>query len=220
MTGYPNQKRKLPGRFFWQLCGQTAGAVCVFFLVVSLCQSTVPEVQPWKQKVQQCFTTDADLAPVMQFFYTGRPDGYGTPAVMQVSAVPVQYEPMTVPVSGKVVRGYGQESTEETIGQGIWIATGREEAVLAAYAGTVTEIHTDQDGTWSIAISHTNGFVTRYSGCSQCHVQLHEPVKKGQKIATTDVTHPDEGNFHFAVTYLGEEVDPLELLLTKVTDLS
>lgn len=68
MTVYLNEKRKTPVRFFWRLCLQTAGAISVFFLVLSLFQMTAPQAVQLQQTVRECFTSDADITPVIQWF--------------------------------------------------------------------------------------------------------------------------------------------------------
>ena len=70
MAGYPNQKQKTPGRAVRRFCMQIAASFGVFFLVLTLFQSTSPGSIPWKQWVRGTFTADFDAAPVMEFFYT------------------------------------------------------------------------------------------------------------------------------------------------------
>ena len=67
MNGYIIEKRKAPKRFFWRLCLQTAGAIGVFFVVLSLFGWTSPQAIPLKQAVRACFTTDADVMPVIEW---------------------------------------------------------------------------------------------------------------------------------------------------------
>ena len=53
--------------------------------------------------------------------------------------------------------------------------------------------------------------MTIYGYCGQCDVQLNEPVEKGQALGKTQ-QQQEMGNFYFAARYLGEPVNPLELL--------
>jgi len=84
MTGYSNERRKTPVRFFWRLCLQTAGAIGVFFMVLSLFGWHTAEAVPLQQAVRACFTSDADLTPVIEWM-----EGTGTTAdldALQASA--------------------------------------------------------------------------------------------------------------------------------------
>ena len=222
MTGYPNEKRKTPGRFFWRLCLQTLGAVGVFFWVVSLCQSTAPQANQWRQTIAHCFTETTDLT-MMVALLSGDAHYSADDAVAVQASAPSyhweQYEPMTIPVSGTVIIQDGQE-------QCLVVATDISEPILAAYDGTVTDIVTEAESGTTIVISHPNGFVTTYGGCTACYVGLQEPVKRGQTIGCTEGIVADAmnklpysagqeyvtGNFYFTASYLGEPINPLELL--------
>jgi hypothetical protein len=46
---------------------QTAGAIGVFFMILSLFGWTAPQAAPLKEAVQECFTTDADVMPVIKW---------------------------------------------------------------------------------------------------------------------------------------------------------
>lgn len=67
MTGYRKERRKTPWRFFRRLCLQTMGAIGVFFMVLSLLSWNSSEALPLKQAVRACFTSDADLTPVIEW---------------------------------------------------------------------------------------------------------------------------------------------------------
>lgn len=219
MTGYPNQKWKTPGKAFWRFCGQMAGSLGVFFLVLTIFQSTSPGSMQWQQFLRDSFTADADLAPVMQFINGFPMDSLSEGGAISVNAPvsPVQ-ETMAVPVTGKVVNEYGWNQTQLSANfqDGLLIATAPEEEIKAAYGGTVTNI-SEEDGTYTIELSHANGLITVYGYCAQCYVQLNEPVEKGQAIGKTQQQEQEEGNFYFAARYLGEPVNPLELLQEKET---
>ncbi len=68
MTGYFAEKRKTTGQFFWRLCLQIVGAIGVFFLILSLFQWNVPQAVQLQQTVRECFTSDTDITPVIQWF--------------------------------------------------------------------------------------------------------------------------------------------------------
>lgn len=217
MAVYPTKKWKTPGKGFWRFCAQIATSLGVFFLVLTIFQSTSPSSVQWQQFLRNCFTVDADLAPVMQFLQNFQVDSLTGDDVVSVNATvnPVR-EAMAVPVTGKVVNEYGWNQAQPTANfqDGLLIATAPQEKIKVAYSGTVTNIAQD-DEVYTIEVSHANGLVTVYGNCVQCYVQLGEPVEKGQDIGMTGQTDGEEGNFYFAARYLGEPVNPLELLKVK-----
>lgn len=219
MAAYSTKKIKTPGRVFWRFCAQMASSLGVFFLVLTIFQSAAPGSQQWQQFVRSCFTVDTDLAPVMQFFQNFEMDSLPDDGAVRVNAVvtPVR-EAMAVPVTGKVLNQYGWNQTQPTAAfqEGILIATAPQEDVKAAYSGTVTQI-AQADGVYTIELSHANGLVTTYGNCAACYVQLEEPVDKGQSIGMTGQSTDAAGNFYFAARYLGEPIDPLELMKEKET---
>ncbi len=223
MADYLEIKQKTsgrkPNRTFWRLCSQLAGSLGVFLLVVTIFQSSSPASLQWQQWVRQSFTADADFAPVMQFFY--QMDSPDTEAAIRVnaSAHPVQ-EAMAVPVTGKVLTGNSTDNTQgdetqlaQRFEKGVWIAAEPDEPVLAAYSGTVTGLW-EEDGCSTVEVSHANGLITVYGSCAQSYVTVNEPVKKGQALGHTG-NEAETGNFYFAARYLGNPIDPLELLTEK-----
>lgn len=219
MAVYPTKKWRTPGRGFWRFCAQIASSLGVFFLVLTIFQSTSPSSLQWQQFLRSCFTMDADLAPVMQFLQNFQVDSLPDDEAIRVNATvsPVR-EAMAVPVTGKVVNEYGWNQTQPAAAfqEGLLIATAPQEEIKAAYSGTVTGITQNED-TYTIELSHANGLVTIYGNCTQCYVQSDEPVEKGQFIGVTGQTDDEEGNFYFAARYLGEPINPLELMKTKET---
>lgn len=214
MVGYQKQKQKTPGKAIRRFCMQMAGSLGVFFLMLTLFQSTSPGSIPWKQWVRQSFTAEFDAAPVMEFFYQmDIPDGSDA---IQVDAPlhPVQ-EVMAVPVTGKVLNQSSVDALqlENRFAEGIWIAAQPAETVCAAYSGTVTGIWEEAD-MYTVEVSHPNGYITIYGCCGEVNVALNEPVKKGQTLGCLDEQN-GEGNFYFAASYLGEAVSPLTLLNQK-----
>ncbi len=222
MAEYLEMKRKTSGRkshkAFWRLCSQIAGSLGVFLLVTTIFQSTSPSSAAWQQWVRQSFTADADFAPVMQFFYQMDSPDTETAIRVNASAHPVQ-EAMAVPVNGKVLNSGTNEIQSDAMQladrfeKGVWIAAEADEPVLAAYSGTVTGLW-EEDGTSTVEVSHANGLITVYGSCAQSYVAINEPVKKGQPLGHTR-QQEEEGNFYFAARYLGEPIDPLELLTEK-----
>ena len=214
MAGYPGQKQKTPGRAIRRFCMQMAGSFGVFFLVLTLFQSTSPGSSVWKQWVRQNITAEFDAAPVMEFFY--QMDIPEEDGVIQVDAqLHSVQEVMAVPVTGKVLAGSSEDMLQlsSRFAEGIWIAAKPDEPVCAAYNGTVTGLW-EEAGMYTLEVSHANGFITIYGCCTDVQAALNEPVKKGQTIGYLG-EESEEGNFYFAARYLGEAVSPLTLLNQK-----
>ena len=214
MAGYPKQKQKTPGKAIRRFGVQMAGSLGVFFLMLTLFQSTSPGSAVWKQWVRQNFTAELDAAPVMELFY--QLDSSDEEAAVQVDAPlhPVQ-EVMAVPITGKVLSGGGEDTLQlgSRFAEGIWIEAEPDEPVCAAYSGTVTGLWEERD-MYTVEVSHANGFVTIYGCCADVQAALNEPVKKGQILGYLGAQN-QEGNFYFAARYLGEAVSPLTLLNQK-----
>ena len=67
MYGMITEKRKTPKHIFRRLCLQTVGAIGVFFMVLWLFGWASPQAVPFKEAVRECFTTDADVMPVIEW---------------------------------------------------------------------------------------------------------------------------------------------------------
>ena len=72
----------------------------------------------------------------------------------------------------------------------------------------------EEAGTSIVEVSHANGLITIYGNCGEYYVQLNEPVEKGQALGHTRKKE-NRGNFYFAARYLGEPVNPMELINQK-----
>ena len=208
MAGYPNEKRKTPGRFFWRLCLQTAGAIGVFFIVLTIAQSTAPNASQWKVAMYQCFTEPMDVKTMVSRLQYGYE--VADAEAVQASASPYygfDADRMVIPVSGTVV-------PHGTTADSLQIVTAEHERVLSAYAGTVTDCY-EEAGRAVLVISHANGFVTTYGGCQECYVTVNMPVQKGQLIAKTGA----DGKFYFSASYLGHTVNLLEFIQNQSQNL-
>lgn len=213
------KKKKTLSKVFWRFWSQMVGAFGVFFVVLTIFQSTTSESIQWKQFLQDSFTVDADLAPVMQFVL--QLDSPEEEAISVNAMIQPQMETIAVPVTGRVLDTNLWDDDDfltERYAQGIWIATDPGEPICAAYPGTVTGLW-EENQMYTIEVSHVNGVVTIYGCCAVNCVELNEPVKKSQIIGYTAMQEK-EGNFYFAARYLGEAIDPLELLNEKIVDAS
>ena len=126
--------RKPRRKWLWQ----SAVAMGAFMVVISICTSNEPTLASAQTALRQCFVADSDVTPVLAMF-DGM--GWGTAgdgqAVRANAALRINEE-MALPAAGKVVSTFGwQGGAAGGFSPGITIETAADEAVKAAYAGTV-----------------------------------------------------------------------------------
>lgn len=113
---------------------------------------------------------------------------------------------MTMPVSGKIIRGYDRRTN-----QGIDIAAPAGTPVKAADAGSVTVISSDTNGKGIIILRHANNLLTVYVGVANVAVKKGDSVKRGQEIGK--VAAGDPAFLHFEVRNTSKEsFDPMTYL--------
>lgn len=85
----------------------------------------------------------------------------------------------------------------------------RHAPVVAIYAGTVIDVHTDiPSGTQSVIIQHPNDFISRTDGLSDVMVTTGRKIPTGQAIGRTDAT----GRLSITIWHDGTPIDPRTLL--------
>ena len=113
---------------------------------------------------------------------------------------------MTMPVSGKIIRGYDRKSN-----QGIDISAAAGAPVKAADAGTVTVISADTTGKGIVILRHANNLLTVYVGVGGVSVKKGDKVSRGQSIGTVAAGNP--AFLHFEVRNTSKEsFDPMTYL--------
>ncbi len=98
---------------------------------------------------------------------------------------------LTKPVDGKIISSYsGNELVPYPVmnmwgtHNGIDIQAEKGAEVVAALAGTVTEIYTSEAEGGVIIISHSDTLFTRYAGLDEVSVEPGQKVNAGMKIGT------------------------------------
>lgn len=201
----------------WKLLRQTVVSAGVFLLVLTVFQNDSIFGQQCQAVLREGFTIDSDLTPVAQMFTNVSWDSPSIPLEEQAVQVNAPFakvtEAMAVPVAGKVIEQYGwnQEAINHSFAEGILIETAPDEQIRAAYAGTVTSLAKESDY-YMIVLSHTNGLVTTYGNCSQVYIRPDGLVEKGDVIGVTANSSDTSGQLYFAAKYLGEPINPLDLL--------
>ncbi len=112
------------------------------------------------------------------------------------------------PVNGAVL-----ERFDETRNKGIDIAGKAGDAVLASADGKVVYVGNGLRGYGNLVIvKHNDDFISAYAHNSKLLVQLHEAVRRGQKIAEMGSSDADRSKLHFEIRREGKPDDPLKYL--------
>ncbi|MFN5998070.1 MAG: peptidoglycan DD-metalloendopeptidase family protein [Paracoccaceae bacterium] len=115
-----------------------------------------------------------------------------TPPSPDLGAEATTTTKMSMPVSGKIIRGYDAKKN-----QGIDIAAAAGSPVKAADAGTVTVLSSDTTGKGIVIVRHAGNLLTVYVGLSGMVVKKGDKVKRGQEIGK--VAPGDPAFVHFEV---------------------
>ncbi len=126
---------------------------------------------------------------------------------------------LKMPVEGEITQEFSGDTMvyNKTLNMwsthnGIDIAADAGDAVVAALAGTVSEVVMDNTMGWVVEIEHANNQVTRYAGLSEASVQEGSKVNAGQTIGTVG-TPPFEAHMgvhlHFEYLVNGKYTDPV-----------
>ena len=150
----------------------------------------------------------------------------GTPAATETIPVPTEKKTLKTmsPVEGAPIFGYSMEalSYNQTtrdwrVHNGIDLAAGDGEPVMAAADGEVYTVYEDDTMGHTVVIRHNDGYTTCYSSLSDA-----VSVKPGDKVVMGDtigyaadsaiVESTLGSHVHFSVTHYDEAMDPEEFL--------
>jgi len=121
-----------------------------------------------------------------------------------------------MPVEGTVTSGFGYRpdpiTGEVTFHTGIDIGATEGTPVVAALAGTVTNVAEDDAYGKYLEIDHGQGIVTLYAHARDILVSVGDPVSQGQTVALVGMTgRATTTHCHFEVVVSGQPVDPLQM---------
>lgn len=157
-------------------------------------------------------------------------------ATKPAAAAPSATEPVTVPatepqkletmlpVEGEAVAAYAMdelaynETTRDwRVHSGIDLAAPAGTDVVAAADGVVYTVYTDDSIGATVVLQHDGGYMTKYASLAEeVAVAAGDIVRMGDvlgQVGTTAIVETALGDHvHFAVTYNGESIDPLEFL--------
>jgi len=115
------------------------------------------------------------------------------------------------PFVGRKTSDFGYRRYRYHYGVDIKLYTGDE--VKAAFEGVVRIAHYDGDYGRVVVIRHNNGLETLYGHLSKMHVKEGQKVEAGDVIGLGGNTGRSTGShLHFEVRYLGEPINPNEVI--------
>jgi murein DD-endopeptidase MepM/ murein hydrolase activator NlpD len=200
-----------------------AAALVIFLILLALKESSNPYGEAIKENLRYVLTTDWDYQPVVkkvvQFglqmaddsFFSNRQPVTASPAPDGMEAV------FPVPVSGRVVKGFGMVidplDNMERFHCGVDIAAPVGAAVKAVREGKVKKLGNDPVLGRYILLEHVPGSFSFYGGLSAAMVGEGQAVQIGQTIGTVGATGDiPGGGLHFELREKNKLIDPLTRL--------
>lgn len=197
---------------------QLVVALAVFLVVFGLARLDYPASQAVADKVRFYLTDEGSnqMPAVIAAFKSGVwMDTFESGVLETLSKIqdPVSTpkKPLTIPVSGKIIRPYGWEDYDgrQLLHPGIDILGLEPQApVHAATNGSVRYIGRNERLGNYIELDHGDGMVTVYGNCGEIAVVEGQQVKEGEVIA--HLPADPKSYLHFEVRYKGKPVDPLD----------
>jgi len=223
LSDWPQSKAQRTGSGR-RLLYQVTGAVAVFLMLMAL-KETGGAVGGWIQRgAQAVLTTEWNYQPVLQRVVRHGLQAVNVEApflgeVSQPAGAPAEGELLSLPVSGRVVRGFGWSKSDgsglEHYHAGIDIKVPVGTPVKAAAAGEVVKIGVDPFLGSYILLQHKREKSTLYAQLGRIEVVLGQTVKAGTVIGKVgDKGDIEGGGLHFEYREAGRPVDPL----SRITD--
>jgi len=152
--------------------------------------------------------------PVIQTEETARESG-GAQKIVPTSSNYTASVPNIMPVDGWITRRF-MSDTEEGTHLGLDVAAASGTPIRATAMGVVDDVRNDKYFGLLVEIRHDNGFVTRYTHCSQILVSVSDRVNRGQTIALVGSTGRSTApHLHYEVLKFGKNVDPMSYTGTQ-----
>jgi len=205
---------------------RVAAVLSILALLFLVRQTDHPAGENMRSGLRYVLTTDWDVRPAMEKAVkfglqmagvdsqldSGMPQD-GT--MKEAASAAGSPGPMTIPVSGRVVREYGwnKDSLDdmERFHPGIDIAVKAGEPVKAALTGKVKKVGSDQKYGRYVVLDHGEGVYTLYAGMENVKVAEGQTVRAGETVGDTaragDVSG---GGLHFELREKGVLTDPLD----------
>lgn len=209
-----------------RLLYQLAVALSIFLVLIGLKETAGPFGREVDKGLRTVLTTEWNYQPVMERVVrhglqavSGDFSFLGEPA--KPVAGPAPGQPLCLPVSGKMIRGYGwgkdPVSMLEQFHPGIDIEAPAGTPVKAVADGEVAKMGTDSAFGSYVLLEHGGGTATLYAQLGEVEVSLGQQVLAGEVIGSVGEKGDIAGSgLHFEYRERGRPVNPLD----KVTLLS
>jgi murein DD-endopeptidase MepM/ murein hydrolase activator NlpD len=173
------------------------------------------ETQPEAQAAQRPAAPAANQAQAAAQNEAARPDAGGRGPARRGAPEPGGYAasvPNIMPVDGWITKHFaGGQGPDPHYGMDIAAAHGTP--IRATAMGAVEDVRIDRYLGLTIEVRHDNGFLTRYSHCSQALVSASDRVNRGQTIALVGNTGRSTApHLHYEVLKDGKYVNPTEFI--------
>ncbi len=218
---WPQYTREEAGRGFGKRTFyRLAAALVILALLLAVRDFNTAGVD-LRQELSYVLTTDWGVQPQLEKaaqFCTEVISRVRPPAVEEVMGKDNQNVAMVVPVSGKVVRGFGwsEDSLDnlERFHPGIDIAAEPGTTVKAAWSGKITRLDYDPTIGSYVVLSHGQGLYTLYACLSDpVPVTEGENINRGQALGTVGTLGDvSGGGLHFEMRIKSKLVDPAPYL--------
>lgn len=127
---------------------------------------------------------------------------------LHVASAPTRWP---LPVAGYITRGSGTSASGEHNGLDIAVPVGTE--VLAAGAGTVSEVGQSAEYGNYVRLTHSDGYQSFYAHLRKVNVSRNANVAEKDVIALSGNTGRSTApHLHFEVTRAGRSIDPLSII--------
>lgn len=197
---------------------QLAAALVLLLAIVGLSQLNYPAADKFLANVSY-YLTDAgsdQLPAVVAAFQNGIWSDAIENGVLKTlgeldNSETNTLQPITIPVSGKILRPYGWEEQpdgQKLLHPGVDISGLQPSAeVLAALSGNVRYIGKNERLGTYVELDHGGGTVTVYGNCQEIVVMEGQRVREGQIIARLKAE--EQPYLHFELRKNGKPMDPL-----------
>jgi murein DD-endopeptidase MepM/ murein hydrolase activator NlpD len=120
------------------------------------------------------------------------------------------------PALGQIIRGFDwvQSGNSWRLHNGVDIGVPPGSSIIAAAAGTIAEVKTDEVGDYTVTVNHGGGWQSSYGNLAKVMVAEGQPIIKGVilGISSAKGCDPVTPCFHFAIYHDQQAVDPEKII--------
>jgi murein DD-endopeptidase MepM/ murein hydrolase activator NlpD len=121
------------------------------------------------------------------------------------------------PALGPIIRGFDwvQSGNSWRIHNGVDIGVPPGSNVIAAAAGTIIEVKTNEVGDYTVTVNHGDGWKSSYGNLAKVMVAQGQPIIKGVIIGISSAKGCDPATpcFHFTIYHDQQAVDPEKIII-------